>query len=50
MTDLDHLGYDELKGALEALLLVSGDPVSALDLAKILDASPGDVSEALADL
>ena len=50
MTDLDRLGYDDLKGALEALLLVSSEPVSALDLAKTLDASPGDVSEALADL
>ena len=50
MTDLDRLGYDDLKGALEALLLVSSEPVSALDLAKTLDAGPGDVSEALADL
>ena len=50
MTDLDQLGSGELKGALEALLLVSGDPVSALDLAKALDASPGDVSGALAEL
>ena len=50
MRDLDQLGFDSLKGALEALLLVSGDPVSAVDLAKALDARPIDVSEALADL
>ncbi len=50
MRDLETLGHDQLKGALEALLLVSGDAVSALDLAKALDASPGDVSGALAEL
>ena len=50
MSELDHLSYDDLRGALEALLLVSSEPVSALELAKVLEASPGDVSEALADL
>ena len=50
MSELDHLSYDDLRGALEALLLVSSEPVSALELANVLEASPGDVSEALADL
>ncbi len=50
MRDLERLGSDELKGALEALLLVSSEPVSAVDLAKALDAGPLDVSDALADL
>jgi len=50
MSELDHLPFDDLRGALEALLLVSSEPVSALELAKVLEASPGDVSEALADL
>ena len=50
MRDLDRLGPDELKGALEALLLVSSDPVAATDLAKVLDVLPGDVAAALADL
>ena len=39
-----------LRGALEALLFVSDEPVSAIRLAKLLDASPGAVDTALADL
>ena len=39
-----------LRGALEALLFVSDEPVSAIRLAKLLEASPGDVDTALADL
>lgn len=39
-----------LRGALEALLFVSDEPVSAARLAKVVDASPGDVEEALANL
>ena len=39
-----------LRGALEALLFVSDEPVSAIRLAKLLYASPGDVDTALADL
>jgi segregation and condensation protein B len=39
-----------LRGALEALLFVSDEPVSAIRLAKLLEASPGDVEAALADL
>ncbi len=50
MRDLDHIGYDSLKGALEALLLVSSEPVSAVDLAKVLEVGPIEVSDALADL
>jgi segregation and condensation protein B len=39
-----------LRGALEALLFVSDEPVSAARLAKLLEAAPGDVESALANL
>ncbi len=39
-----------LSGALEALLFVSDEPVSAVRLAKLLEASPGAVEAALANL
>jgi len=39
-----------LRGSLEALLFVSDEPVSAARLAKVIDASPGDVEETLADM
>ena len=39
-----------LTGPLEALLFVSDEPVSAIRLAKLLDASPGAVEAALANL
>ncbi len=39
-----------LRGALEALLFVSDEPVSAIRLAKILEAAPGEVDTALAEL
>jgi segregation and condensation protein B len=39
-----------LRGAVEALLFVSDEPVSAARLAKVLDASPGAVESALAEL
>ena len=39
-----------IKGALEALLFVSDEPVSAARLAKIIDASPGAVESSLANL
>ena len=42
--------HDSLRGALEALLFVSDEPVSAARLAKLLDASPGDVDAALSNL
>ena len=41
---------NNLKGALEALLFVSDEPVSAARLAKVLDAAPGDIEAGLADL
>ena len=39
-----------LNGVLEALLFVSDEPVSAVRLAKLLEASPGAVESALANL
>ena len=39
-----------LRGSLEALLFVSDEPVSAVRLAKVLDASPADVDTALANI
>ena len=50
MADLDKLEPSSLKGALEALLLVSSDPVSASALAAVLPATPGEVAGALAEL
>lgn len=50
MQELDKLSGDSIKGALEAMLLVSSDPVSATDLAEVLGITPGEVSSALADL
>ena len=40
----------ELRGALEALLFVTDEPISASRLAKLLDRSDGEVAEALAAL
>jgi segregation and condensation protein B len=40
----------QLRGALEALLFVSDEPVAAARLARLVEASPGDVEAALADL
>ena len=50
MTDLSTLGPSSIKGALEALLLVSSDPVSASALASSLDIAPGEVASLLAEL
>lgn len=50
MQELDKLSGDSIKGALEAMLLVSSDPVSATDLAEVLGITPGEVSSTLADL
>lgn len=50
MTDLPTLGPSSLKGALEALLLVSSEAVSAADFAKALGVAPGEASTALAEL
>lgn len=38
------------RGAVEALLFVSDEPISAARLARVLEASPGDVESALAEL
>ncbi|MDR3687228.1 MAG: SMC-Scp complex subunit ScpB [Coriobacteriia bacterium] len=43
-------GSESLRGALEALLFVSDEPVAAARLARLLDTAPGDVEAALANL
>ncbi|MBM6755885.1 SMC-Scp complex subunit ScpB [Collinsella tanakaei] len=50
MEDLETLDPSSLKGALEALLLVSSDPVSASALASVLNVAPGEVASLLAEL
>ena len=40
----------EVRGAVEALLFVSDEPVSAARLARILEAAPGEVESVLAEL
>lgn len=50
MQELDKLDANSIRGELEAMLLVSSDPVSATDLAAVLGITPGEASEALADL
>ncbi|MDJ1121437.1 SMC-Scp complex subunit ScpB [Olsenella sp. YH-ols2217] len=50
MADLDRLPAGSVKAALEALLLVSSDPVPATELAKALGIAPGEAVEALSDL
>lgn len=50
MQRLNGLSGDTLKGALEALLLVSSESVTATDLAAVLGADPGDTAAALAEL
>ncbi|WP_085830382.1 SMC-Scp complex subunit ScpB [Collinsella vaginalis] len=50
MADLETLSPSSLKGALEALLLVASDPVSASALAQVLDTAPGEVASLLAEL
>lgn len=50
MSDLSTLGPSSIKGALEALLLVSSDPVSASALAASLDVASGEVASLLAEL
>lgn len=47
---LEALEPDSLKGAIEALLLVSSDPVAATDLAQVLGVAPGEAASALAEL
>lgn len=50
MDALEVLDPQSSKGTLEALLLVSSDPVSASQLAAVLDATPGEVASLLAEL
>lgn len=50
MDNLESLAENSLKGALEALLLVSSDPVSASQLSAVLDVAPGKVASLLAEL
>ena len=50
MSTLSALEANSLKGALEALLLVSSDPVSAPALAGALDIAPGECASLLAEL
>ncbi|MDO5044133.1 MAG: SMC-Scp complex subunit ScpB [Coriobacteriia bacterium] len=49
MDDLDALKSDT-KATVEALLFSSSDPLSAIELAKILEIGPGEVIEILSDL
>ncbi len=50
MNNLSTLETGELKGALEAMLLVSSDPVNASQLASVLNVAPGEVASLLAEL
>ena len=50
MDNLESLAENSLKGALEALLLVPSDPVSASHLSAVLDVAPGEVASLLAEL
>ena len=50
MNDLENLNPLSPKAALEALLLVSSDPVSASALAQALDTAPGEAASLLAEL
>lgn len=50
MQDLEPLSTASPKGALEALLLVSSDPVSASALAQALGIAPGEAASLLAEL
>lgn len=50
MDVLEVLDPQSSKGTLEALLLVSSDPVSASQLASVLNATPGEVASLLAEL
>lgn len=50
MNELEALDSSSLKGALEAMLLVSSDPVSAPALASILSITSGECASLLAEL
>ena len=50
MDNLALMTDGNLRGAIEAMLLVSADPIAATDLSKILGVAPGEVAAILADL
>ena len=50
MNELEALDSSSLRGALEAMLLVSSDPVSAPALASVLSITPGECASLLAEL
>ncbi len=50
MSELETLEASSLKGAIEAMLLVSSDPVGASSLAQVLEVAPGEVASLLAEL
>ena len=50
MPDLQKLEAGDVRGALEALLLVSSDPVSASRLAQAVGVTPGEAASLLAEL
>ena len=50
MNKLEALDSSSLRGSLEAMLLVSSDPVSAPALASILSITPGECASLLAEL
>lgn len=50
MQGLENIAGDELKGAIEAMLLASTEAVSATTLAQVLGVAPGEASSTLADL
>lgn len=50
MDSLDVLEAGSLKPVLEAMLLVTSDPVSAQELSRTLEVTPAEVSEALREL
>ena len=50
MQELDRIPSHSLKGALEALLLVSTDAVPATEFARELGVAPSEAADALAEL
>ncbi|MBF0904493.1 MAG: SMC-Scp complex subunit ScpB [Atopobium sp.] len=48
--ELTYLDSESLKGALESLLLVATDAVTTADFAKVTNAAPAEVAEALKEL
>ena len=50
MEELGKVDAGSTKGAIEAMLLCSSDPVSATDLAQVLGIAPGEAASCLAEL